>query len=372
MEGKMLQLKFKKLGLSLFVLCFLCIIGCNTTTPISLDKNSEKNKVADASGQLWWPSSGSYQIPGGYTTDKGFTGAYFNNRFYIFYKGPNSYIYVRSAPYVPNLNDLSWTTPSSIGVQSVMEPSAIVFNNYLYVFWKGYTGNYIYFKRMSTSGTWSNFVRLPTTYSTPHAVGLTVSDNSYWGGEKLLHIVFKGVTSSYIYYGIMDANHVWLAAPYKLDQGGPGILQTNSRPSATFINSDAGCLIIAYVNLTNQPRVAYFSSYENIFIHHLLAPDGDYVLGTGTSAYNGPGIVYDDVLERTYWAGQINNSNGQIGRFHSHIYSDWDNVNMEAPDWTLTQACVSMFLVPDDYRMQWILHKGASDNYMYARVAFYP
>jgi len=171
-------------------------------------------------------------VPTG-STDVGPAIAFFNNRLYAAVKGNgNTRIYLNSM----DPTTLVWsgwslqpgTTPSS--------PALAASSTYLYMVVRG-TNNKIYWRRMSTGGSWSAWIAVPTgsTDAAPAATIFTFNGR--------LYCAVKGNGNTRIYLNSMDTGTlVW----------GSWVLQPGATPSSPALTSSSSYVYMAVRGSDNK------------------------------------------------------------------------------------------------------------------------
>lgn len=164
-------------------------------------------------------------------------------KFVLFYKSSSSNtIYEQTVTYSIFPNESSWSTPKPIaGTNTKTTPSATVFNNKIYLFYKGPSSTTIYYRYRNTGGsTWSSEFSLNTSESrTPSTPTVRKIGN-------LLYLVYRGEDNR-IYYRTMDSNGNWSSQTATHSSS-----RTSSAPDIAL--TDDNWLVISYRDRsTNRP-----------------------------------------------------------------------------------------------------------------------
>lgn len=183
----------------------------------------------------------NYQIPG--STSTGPTVVKVGNEIVVFHKGNNNNkIYERKASFTGCYDNISsWTNTQISGTNTDTTPSATVFNNRVYLFYKGPSSTTIYYRYRSTGGSsWSSEYHLDTSESrTPSTPTVRTIDNK-------LFLVYRGEDNK-IYYRTMDTNGNWTSQTSTSSSA-----RTSSAPDIALV--DQSWLDISYRDQsTNRP-----------------------------------------------------------------------------------------------------------------------
>ena len=155
------------------------------------------------------------------STNKSPTAVVFNNRLYIVYKAFSSNnVYYSSASLGSDGVSLVWSgdikiiTTNGTKIQTSQAPSVAVFNNRIYAVYKAGSSNDVYYSSASLGSdglslVWIGDTRISingTNIQTSQAPSVTVFNNS-------LYVAYKGGSSEYIYYSSFD-DQVWRGNGY--------------------------------------------------------------------------------------------------------------------------------------------------------------
>jgi hypothetical protein len=147
----------------------------------------------------------------------------FNNNFYVFYRNQSDQaLYVSFAPL--SLSGGTWSTPAPItgGAFTSDTPSPCIFNNQLFVIYKGVTGDTRIWQVTSKDGTtWTSpqVVPLRGTSAAPCAVAPPQSGRMY--------LFYRGPANNSLYASFSKDGATW-----GIDVAGPANTQTDIAPNA--------------------------------------------------------------------------------------------------------------------------------------------
>jgi len=179
--------------------------GTTDATPaVAVYRNRQYMVVKGNGSETLWVNSRSgkgWRYASGWTSISGATSAApaiasFNNYLYLAVKGggSNTNIYYR---YMTSSG--SWSSWFTLSGATNHSPALISFNNKLYIFVRGTNGG-IYYRSMDASGSWGSWQTIPG--STSHEPAVAVYNNR-------LYVAVKGSSGNAIYYGYLNASNTW-------------------------------------------------------------------------------------------------------------------------------------------------------------------
>jgi hypothetical protein len=171
----------------------------------------------------------------------------FNNNFYVFYRNQSDQaLYTSFAPL--SLSGGTWSTPAQItgGAFTSDTPSPCIFNNQLFVFYKGVTGDSRIWQVTSRDGTtWTSpqtVLLFRGTSAAPCAVAPPQSGSMY--------MFYRGPDNNSLYGSISQDGSTW-----SIDVAGPANTQTDIAPNA-IANSAQVTVLFGCVGGTTNISIA--------------------------------------------------------------------------------------------------------------------
>jgi hypothetical protein len=122
--------------------------------------------------------------------------AYFNGKFVVACRGNNTTNLFVSYSYTGT----TWYGNTQIVGQTGSSPSLVVYNNQLYLFYSGDSGNDIWFNVSNDGISWSNPVKIPTTNISVVATGSVTATVSTVGNMLFIYYYTQSGSESYLHY----------------------------------------------------------------------------------------------------------------------------------------------------------------------------